>query len=138
MDISQKMIIKEPLGVGLGAFTNHMQSYTDLKLAPWLYQPVHNIFLLMANEAGIIVGIMFIGIFIYLFYKIAPMTSKKKEASLYLCLFAYITIIGLFDHYFISLYSGQVMFFIVLGCMSQYIQQFRKEEKPSVHVKKPQ
>lgn len=136
-DISQKMLLKEPGGVGLGAFTLAMQQYTSMKLAPWIYQPVHNIFFLMANEGGILASFLFISLFVYLFYRTIVFIRStrnatcKKELSLLLGILAVIATIGLCDHYFISLYQGQYMLFLVFGLISGFIAELQGLSKKS-------
>lgn len=49
------MIVEHPLiGVGLGQFVPRMQEFFSSKLLDWQYQPVHNVFLLVWSEVGII------------------------------------------------------------------------------------
>jgi O-antigen ligase len=117
-DISGQMIKAEPLGVGLGGFTQVMQNFTGQKLSPWLFQPVHNIFLLGFSELGVFGGLMFMVLFGYSWY---VLLFKKAKDPLLLGLLTVITVIGLFDHYFFSLYPGQVLLFIVLALVSSIL-----------------
>ena len=55
------MLYANPLGIGLSNFTLAMPDYTFIKLAPWEYQPVHNIYMLLANETGLI------GLFVFFY-----------------------------------------------------------------------
>lgn len=121
MEISQKMITTQPWGIGLGGFTNTMQKYSEIKLEPWMYQPVHNIFLLFSNEGGVEEGVLLIVVFIYIFYKFIQLKLSHREDSFFLGLIIIIATIGLVDHYFISLYPGQIMLFLTLGISSDVI-----------------
>lgn len=120
---SEKMLIENPFGVGTGNFTHEMQNYLDLKLMPWLIQPVHNIFLLEFNELGIQGGIMFFVLFIYIFYFLFKKGNEKnnlenkKFISILVALWSVIIIIGLFDHYFVSLYQGEALFWFSIGLL---------------------
>lgn len=110
LSISKAMFLNHPFGVGLGNFTEVMQDFELEKLMPWNFQPVHNIYLLVLNEMGIYGLIVFLTLFGYLFY------GLRKNHSLILLIFCFcIFVIGFFDHYFISLYQGQVLLWLFLG-----------------------
>lgn len=98
------MTIKNPLGVGWQNFTNEIQSYTEEKLAPWEYQPIHNVYLLVMAECGVI-GIVLV---LFLMFR----AFQKSDFKYAILAFA---IIALFDHYFYTLYAGEVMTIILLG-----------------------
>jgi len=103
--ISLKMFADNIFGVGLGNFTNLANDYSVVKLEPWNLQPVHNIFLLILSELGVIGFFSFISIFVYLFKR-----SRLSYVSSLGFLFI-VFVIGQFDHYFISVYQGQFLLF---------------------------
>lgn len=105
IEISFAMLAAKPLGVGLSQFTANIQEFATLKLQPWQYQPVHNIYLLITNELGIWSGLAIIGGLSHLFI--------KQKTPFVLVIF--ILIAGLFDHYFISLPQGLMLTGFVLG-----------------------
>lgn len=109
--ISLMMLFSFPAGVGINNFLLNMPA-----MQTWLYQPVHNIFLLAANEAGIFAGIILIVIFILAFIK------NKELRSVIMVLF----IFGLFDHFLWSIQAGMMLLFIVLGLA------LRQEKKDSI------
>lgn len=128
--ISKNMLLDNPLGVGLGNFTVYMQDYTQLKLAPWLLQPVHNVFLLALNEVGVAGGALFALIFVYLYrYLVRALKFLKKSSQekqfgmLLLALLTGIIVISLFDHYFFTLYQGQVLLFLYFGLASAFLKK---------------
>lgn len=129
--IGKNMLFDNPLGVGLGGFTLHMQDYTDVKLTPWLFQPVHNIFVLMADELGILGGVIFLALFVYVFYRLLRTTKHQKTpenrfaVALLLSMVTGIAVIGFFDHYFVTIYQGQVMLFIYFGFVSSLLSSER-------------
>lgn len=131
LKISRDMFFEQPLGVGLGAFTLNMQDYTEVKLVPWLFQPVHNIFMLAGNELGILGGLLFISIFIYGFYELLRLIRFHKSqdnrfaVGLLISMLAGIAVIGFFDHYFFTVYQAQVMFFVYLGFVSSLLSSER-------------
>ncbi len=112
--IAISMIEGNLLGVGWQNSSNLMQQYTEEKIKPWDYQPIHNIYLLITAELGIF------GIALVLFLIFYSITSGKdptiKYALIALC------IIGLFDHYLYTLYQGQVIAIIIIS-----IQQLEKK-----------
>jgi len=104
------------LGIGLGNFVWEIKEMLPL-LANWLHQPVHNIYLLIGSE----IGLIGLGIFLFfLFSVIKRIRIILRENYLLLpfvfCLFIFL-IIGLFDHFFWTLQQGQLMFWIVLGLL---------------------
>ena len=130
--IGKKMLIEHPFGVGFGNFTNIMQNYSINKLAPWMYQPVHNIFVLTANELGIIGGISFIllivNTYIALFVKIFNKKVKKAVKEYHAVMFSILTglvVIGLFDHYLISMFQGFALLFSIISLSA--IPEFQNE-----------
>ncbi|MDR3559721.1 MAG: O-antigen ligase family protein [Candidatus Pacebacteria bacterium] len=55
LDISYHAIIANPLiGIGAGQFVWKMQDFSSMILSSWQYQPVHNVFLLIWSELGIV------------------------------------------------------------------------------------
>ena len=126
-DISKLMFFNEPFtGIGLGNFTLHMQDFTLVKLAPWDYQPVHNAYMLLANEVGVVGSITFILTFIlFAIYLIATLNkgskSRKELGIVLLSVLAALFVIGLFDHYLVSLYHGIMLLFIVFAIVGSFV-----------------
>lgn len=110
---SKEMFLDNLFGVGLGNFTQVMQQYLDMKLQPWLIQPVHNIFLLVFNETGFLGGLGFIGLLGFFFWRL--LRIKSRFSYVLMSIWAVIVVIGLFDHYFVSLYQGSAMLWMYFG-----------------------
>jgi O-antigen ligase len=107
---SLNMFWRHPIfGVGLNNFYNNL-NVTILKGNNFLIQPVHNIFLLVLSETGIIGFLAFIFLLVKSFFAIL----KKQNKYLLLSLLA-IIFLGMFDHYFLTLQQGQLLFALVLG-----------------------
>lgn len=104
------MVREQPLiGVGLNNFISQLPNYwQNIGLTYWL-QPVHNIFLLVAAETGLL------GLAIFLWFLI--LTLKKLLVTNYqlLITLSAILALGLFDHYWLTLQQPQLLFTIVLG-----------------------
>lgn len=98
------LLFKHPFGIGGGNYLLFISSISPF-FYPWEFQPVHNIFLLSANEFGIISGISLLAIFSYLFLK------YTKFRPLLLIIF----IFGIFDHFLITIHSGVVIFALIVA-----------------------
>jgi O-antigen ligase len=103
-------IIKENLltGVGLGRFVANMEdSVPRSGNGILLLQPVHNIFLLIVSEIGLI-GFGLFSTLLYFFF-------KERKCSLRLVIgVVSVFIIGMFDHYLFSVPQGLGMFMLYL------------------------
>jgi O-antigen ligase len=109
MRASFKMIKENILtGVGLGRFVANMgDTVPRSSNGILLLQPVHNVFLLIISEIGLI-GFGLFSTLLYFFFK-----NKEWSLRLIMCLVA-IFIIGMFDHYLFSLPQGLVLFLLIL------------------------
>lgn len=121
----EEMFLENPFGVGAGNFTEAMQNYVGNKLMPWQFQPVHNIFVLLLNEIGIVGLITAVSLFIYAAYALLrnvgkkALTGREKKSAMLAALLLTIFVIGLFDHYFVSLYQGQALLFMFFGIVGR-------------------
>lgn len=91
------------LGVGLNNFYHNLTNNAFI-------QPVHNIFLLVLSQGGIILLL----IFAYVLTKALITVLKGKNVYLLFSLLA-IIVLGSFDHYFLTLQQGQIITVLVLG-----------------------
>lgn len=109
---SLSMIKDHPLfGVGINNFLSSLPNYFNQTKNVFYLQPVHNIFLLVFSQIGIIAGFMFI-IFLIKAFKTA--NNNLKFILLIVCF------LGFFDHYFLTLQQGQLLFALLLGlCFSK-------------------
>lgn len=107
-------------GVGIGNFVPWFKQ-NILNLAPHLYQPVHNIYLLLYAEAGILGALFFIlwlGSLGYGYFKY----KFRKSFSFYLwgLLLLAVLVVGFFDHFLITLQQGRLMLGLVLGIIMAF------------------
>ncbi|EKD93702.1 MAG: hypothetical protein ACD_28C00077G0006 [uncultured bacterium] len=100
--ISLTMLWEHPEGVGINQFTERMQEFTATKLQPWQFQPVHNIFLLIANEWGILP-------LIFIMLGGGLLLNNKKWQPCSMTLMSALLTLGLFDHYLFSSYQGLLL-----------------------------
>src|SRR3989344_1802808 len=109
-------------GIGLGDFTGWLMEQ-EPNLPSYMYQPVHNIYLLVYSEIGIIgfvLFLLFIGGLIYEFVKkvIHRPTFNVGHAQGVLLVVASILFIGLFDHFLITLQQGRFVFWTSLTLLA--------------------
>lgn len=101
--ISWQMLLDHPLvGVGLNNFIVSMEQYGYVSASTRFLQPVHNIYLLVLTESGLI-GL---SVFLCLLY---------KNFNKYLLI---ILFIGLFDHYFLTLQPSLLLLILLLAYQS--------------------
>lgn len=109
-------------GVGLRNFVARMDEYNSgPRLLPYLHQPVHNIYLLILAELGI-VGF---AAFLWLLFEILRKGLKWGNGQAKLILltaFGGFLFLGFFDHYFLSLHQGGLMFWIIAGLVCSRLE----------------
>lgn len=125
IETAKDIFVAHPFGIGVANFTLFMQDFVDYKILPWDLQPVHNLFLLLAVEGGVLL----LGIFVYLFvqifrdvYDLYRKFKRRMFAGLVLSLWACLLILSLFDHYLWTLYQGQFLFWFFLVTVSHYLE----------------
>jgi len=104
---AEKIIKTYPFfGAGPGNYTLTVKNNINQNLESFAYQPTHNIYLLLISEFGILTLIPLIILFILYI---------KNIFSLKFIILSPILILGLFDHYLISLYAGIMLSGLILG-----------------------
>lgn len=111
VQIAIKMIKTSPLaGVGLNNFIPRLPDYwQQFGMTYWL-QPVHNIFLLIAAETGLVGLLIFLWLLV-LIYKRLLVTGHWSLVTAV----SIILTLGLFDHYWLTLQQSQLLLTIVFG-----------------------
>ena len=106
------------LGVGTGNFVNWLIE-KDLSLLRHFYQPVHNIYLLIYSETGLLGILTFMMFLIYLILDYVKRTKLRtlKQYSL-LLVFSSFLIFGLFDHFLWTLQQGRFIFWSVIAVIA--------------------
>lgn len=100
-------------GTGVNNFVNALAVDKVLVGTSRFLQPVHNIFLLILSETGIIGFAGFLAMFLTSIYK--NIKNSNYLSRILLASLLSITFLGLFDHYFITLPQGQRVLFLILG-----------------------
>lgn len=117
--IAINMWLSSPLtGVGLNNFIPRMEEFGQIVGSTRFLQPVHNIFLLVLTETGII-GVFSI---LYLVFRVINKKRPKPESGNWQLvagnwLLAAIIFLGLFDHYWLTLQQGNLVLALVLGLL---------------------
>lgn len=117
-NIGLEIIKKNPFGVGIGnqvlyAHKNQLfQNQGFIHSQKW--QPVHNIYLLIAAELGVFGLLAFIALLISF---IKPIIKKLNllEVQIPILMLSVLLLFGLTDHFIWTLYQGQLMFWVVIG-----------------------
>ena len=125
------MIKSHPIfGVGLNNFLVELPNVHKQDSNVFYLQPVHNIYLLILSQTGIVGFGFFIWFIGKTYQKLKAQSSKLKATSKnlksekdYLIIdplslivaLSVILILGLFDHYFLTLQQGQLLFAFTLG-----------------------
>jgi len=107
--IAGKMISQRFLtGEGLGTFIVNLPVFKGIFSYSWLLQPVHNVFLLIFSETGVL-GLL---AFCYLIYK--ALVNQIKMLYILLPLI-FVLFTGLFDHYTLTLQQNILLFSVFIG-----------------------
>ncbi len=105
-----EIIVNNPFGVGVGnqvIFASQNKLYEKFGLTElWQKQPIHNLYLLIASEIGILGLVAFLLLIFFI--------CKNCDFILKIPLFALLAL-GLFDHYLWDIWDGQLLLAIFIG-----------------------
>lgn len=118
-EIGIALIRAHPWGVGLGnevlqAAREGLFTAKGLR-QPWLWQPVHNIYILIASELGI-AGLLVFLIFVFLAFRRIRLDSPDAVFA-GLLVFS-LLLFGLVDHFPWDLHAGRLMFWVTFGMLA--------------------
>jgi O-antigen ligase len=118
---SFEIFSKSPLvGVGLNNFISTLSS--DIIAGPARFlQPVHNIFLLVLSETGILGVMGMFGMLGYPIYRVIKLQISNSKFQI-LLIWCVIIFLGMFDHYFLTLPQGYRMLFMLWGLTISVIE----------------
>ena len=95
--------LKPFFGYGLNNFIVQYKSFTPLIKDMYVYQPVHNLYLLILIETGLT------GLFIFLVALSAVFYKSLKVSPPVVFSLIQIILLGFFDHYFFTLQQTQLL-----------------------------
>ncbi len=101
------------LGVGIYNFIPSLSHVQKPISGLFYFQPVHNNFLLLTAEIGII-GLLFFLFFIFKTYQRLIKAHNTRSNTLLIAL-SIIFVLGLFDHYFLTIQQGQLLLAFIFG-----------------------
>ncbi len=117
-DIALSIIKEKPLlGLGLGNFVFYLLNNFKFNEF-WLYQPAHNLYLLIASEIGVfglIVFLVFVGLNIWKLNFLRKFNFLKLTFWFLASCFLFL---GLIDHYFWTIQQSRLIFWIALAIIS--------------------
>lgn len=104
-------------GVGAGNFVNWFMLHQPYH-PKWFYQPVHNIYLLIFSETGLI-GLVAFSLFLamLIFNFIQKNRFQLVSMSIFTVFLSFL-FIGFFDHFLWTLQQGRFMFWFVLALLN--------------------
>lgn len=109
-NVSLIMFMGQPLtGVGLGNYIIRLSQASPYYNYHLLLQPVHNLFLLVLVEGGLVLTTPIL----YGTWKIIEKVFNKNSNLIYVFLFIFLT--GLTDHYWFTLWQNNLLLSLVLG-----------------------
>ncbi|MGL5830769.1 MAG: O-antigen ligase family protein [Candidatus Altimarinota bacterium] len=127
-ELAFRMLMEQWWGSGLGSFVLRIPNMITENWGSWLYQPVHNVFILIAVELGIAGLISLIGLWIVNFadllgkFKLKD-KQKKWQAQLWFAWGLGLVVISLFDHYLLTLMPGLTVLAIYLAVNKNLLEE---------------
>lgn len=109
-----------PFGVGIG---NQVLTAVKRNLyvphgfrESWTWEPIHNLYLLIAAEIGV-VGLAAFLVFLCLLFIRAWQGGDPRERMTALTLLFTLLVLGLFDHFFWTIEQGRLMLWLAIGML---------------------
>ena len=121
LNVSYGTFLANPLfGIGQGQFVASLLNFPNI--LDWQFQPVHNVYLLILNELGIIGIVLFLWFLLATFSNFVPYGTKLEftwwNTYIYFkAIFLAVLFIMLFDHYLWDIQQGQVLLWISAGLL---------------------
>ncbi|MBU2542247.1 O-antigen ligase family protein [Patescibacteria group bacterium] len=120
-------IIKENLwlGVGIGNYTIYLQ-HDHPQVPAWEFQPVHNVFLLLTAELGLVgLTLLFLCIVTFSIWQIRKFKIDIMHINLfYIILIISFLILANLDHYLYSSYVGLALTGVFWGLLTRFNTQY--------------
>lgn len=117
-DIGFYLIKNNLLGVGIGnqvLYSVKSEVYKNAGMDQvWQWQPIHNIYLLMATEIGV-VGLAAFLIFIFSILISGFLVVSRSSSVVLPVMLLALLLLGLFDHYLWTLQPGRLMLWLTIG-----------------------
>jgi O-antigen ligase len=115
------------LGVGPAAYTFILERL-DPGHPVWSYQPIHNVFLLILAELGL-VGVVAFGYFVFQINPLANADVRRVGAWFAIATGILLFTIALFDHYLWTLWPGLALVAMALGSLVRWMYSTTEPKK---------
>ena len=116
-------LVEQPFGVGIGnqvLYSVRERAYQHFGMArAWQFEPVHNLYVLIAVELGLIGLLSFLCFLGMVVWRLIHLVTPEK--ALALALLCGLLTSGLFDHYLWTLQPGRLMLWVVIGVLLSLI-----------------
>jgi hypothetical protein len=114
VNVSRGTIWGNPiLGIGSGQFVISMENLSVIK-ENWMLEPVHNVFLLVWSELGL-VGILTLALFIFYVLRNVPHGTSSELVKTFGSIFIGLLFIMFFDHYLWDIQQGSFLLWMTMG-----------------------
>ena len=120
--IGWEMFKQRPFGVGINSFTaGFIDDFKRLGLPVenWMFQPIHNLYFLIAVETGFIGLVIFLWFLVEIFRRLWRVKEGLAKIVFWPVFLSFL-FLGFFDHYFWTLQQGQLLFWGLLGIIAGY------------------
>lgn len=115
-DVFEKIIKGNWLfGVGINSYPLAVKEEISSTQPSWFYQPVHNVYLLIFSEIGIIGLSFFLGLLVYIFWFLQK--TLWKEGVYRVGILVSLGVIFMVDHWWWSLHMGVLCFWLTIGIL---------------------
>ena len=106
------------LGTGLNNFISRLPFTEVVPTVLWWLQPVHNVFLLVLSELGV-VGL----VVVFIVLQKTTLRLVKKKSVVFLAAVVFVLLTGMWDHYWLTLQQNQLILALVLGMSARDLRK---------------
>ena len=95
-----------------------MDKFSNERLLPYMHQPAHNIYLLIAAEGGVVALILFCVVICNIVRHWWINQNDPVLKYSLLIMLGGLLVIGLFDHYLWTIEAGSLLLWVTLGLLA--------------------
>ena len=127
-EVAFNVMTANPFGVGIGnqvlySVDSGIFKYFGLTRV-WEWEPVHNLYLLVGAEIGLMGLLSFIAFLAIVIWHALKHSAELAEIAV-LALFSGVLTLGLFDHYLWTIQPGRMMLWLAIGLALSHFQTKR-------------
>lgn len=120
------------IGVGVNNYTLAVYNQIDDMRSNWDYQPVHNLYILIATELGVLGAVTFALLILYIFWTIFfnwRLVCQSYWAIVYSVALWTLLKVSFFDHYIWTLHFGIMLWWLILGLWYRSVKKIINEKR---------